>query len=319
MRSIFKFSLLALMCGLPLMGQVSAVQLVGSPRPITPAEATFMAPSWSPDNVTLAVTKPNHRGIYLLSAAGNDTPLRYGNESVTALGAQWSSEGDRMLVYLSRYENHRRFSAIGILDVLSDELVILTDFDTGPTGAAIWSTDQESVHILKESEHLLRSARGAALDKQAAGSDALPLYYLRRQQIMRHELASGDMQEIDSVPGKKLNLALSPDGSKMAFEIIGGNLWVANIDGSHPVDLGRGHRPSWSPDGAALTFQQTTDDGHQFLTADIIVVLADGAGRVNITAAHDRLEMNPAWSPDGRFIAYDAQDTGRIYVQEVQR
>jgi len=277
-----------------------------------------MAPIWSPDSRELAVTKANYQGVYLVDISGQTAPVQYGDETVSALGVQWSPAGDKLLVYLARQENRRRHGAIGVIDLISGDLTALTPFDSRPTGEATWLGGGQELHLLRQGASQYLAIPGMTLNKQPVRPVSETLYYLERGQVARRTLSTGEVAAIETVPGRKLNLKISPDSTKMVFEIVGGHLWVSSIDGSDPVDLGPGYLPAWAPDGARLTFMAATDDGHQYTSADIIVVGADGTGRVNITAAHDRLEMNPAWSPDGRFIAYDAMDMGRVYLQEVR-
>jgi Tol biopolymer transport system component len=119
-----------------------------------------------------------------------------------------------------------------------------------------------------------------------------------------------------------LNVAPSPDGRRVAFEVYGGNLFVMSLDGSSLVDLGHGARPTWSPDGRWVAFMVTEDDGHTVTAADLVAARADGSGQVALTSTPDRLEMNPSWAPDGRALAFDDATDGALYllpVSEVSR
>lgn len=318
MKLAFRWTALLWLIALPLEGQTPAAMIVGAPRPVTPDGSLFMAPRWSPDGRQLVVTTASFRGVYLVDIDGNGEPVPYGDQTVTGLGVEWSPDGERLLVYLSRQERRRRHGAIGVIDLSTGDLTVLTPFDTRPTGEATWLSGGPQIHLLKGGASQYLAVPGITLNKQPDRAADEMIYYLDRRQVARLALSTGEVAIIEAVPGRKLNLKISPDGAKMVFEIVGGHLWVTAIDGSSPVDLGVGHRPSWAPDGAAIAFQATTDDGHRYLAADIIVVNADGTGRVNITATDNRLEMNPAWSPDGRTIAYDALDTGLIYLQELR-
>ncbi|MFL5894830.1 MAG: TolB family protein [Thermoleophilaceae bacterium] len=119
----------------------------------------------------------------------------------------------------------------------------------------------------------------------------------------------------------------SPDGNRIAFlapvsSFPCNSLWVARSDGSHrrlvvravrrsyycfPVDA-----PDWSPDSRELAFVRTAEgpptEGFDVgLTADIYTVRADGKRlrRVTHEGALYTTFLNPAWSPDGRLIAYN--------------
>jgi Tol biopolymer transport system component/polyisoprenoid-binding protein YceI len=65
--------------------------------------------------------------------------------------------------------------------------------------------------------------------------------------------------------------------------------------------------PTLSPDGTRVAFSAFTKDGNN----DVFVVDADGSGRTRLTAGPE-YDLTPAWSPDGRRIAF-ARD-GDIYV-----
>ena len=113
--------------------------------------------------------------------------------------------------------------------------------------------------------------------------------------------------------------AWSPDGKRFAFAVVDtspgdrtddakAGLWVVNADGSNPRQLTRyavGSNPAWSPDGRRIAFRRRSAPlGVESIpagpSADLYVVNADGSGL-------RRLARNggaPAWSPDGRTIAF---------------
>jgi Tol biopolymer transport system component len=100
--------------------------------------------------------------------------------------------------------------------------------------------------------------------------------------------------------------AWSPDGRRIAFSIdydgdtddvecsdlASGIIHVLDLqDGTfRSISAGVGLR--WSPDGTRLLVDET----------DIVVMRADGTERRKLAGAN---ASNPAWSPDGRFVAFD--------------
>lgn len=99
----------------------------------------------------------------------------------------------------------------------------------------------------------------------------------------------------------------SPDGGTIAF-VAAGVITLMNPDGSNqrPIysnglsiaDL------AWSPDGSQIAFASvdTLDDSQ-----DIFVIHTDGSGLRNATGTGGTQgEIQPTWSPDGKYLAYTA-------------
>jgi Tol biopolymer transport system component/DNA-binding winged helix-turn-helix (wHTH) protein len=102
----------------------------------------------------------------------------------------------------------------------------------------------------------------------------------------------------------------SPDGSKIAFcsnrsgERM--EIWVAQADGSRPVQLTNGPgrnqgTPRWSPDGRWIAFDSAGQDGH----FEIYVVEASGSSPRKVTSESMNTYM-PFWPPDGKWIYFSA-------------
>ncbi len=108
------------------------------------------------------------------------------------------------------------------------------------------------------------------------------------------------------------------DGERITYRSIPFDLVWRAADGSGDIETltsleGAGEPGSWSPDGKMLTFT----DVHPSSGADIWVLsLEDGRGPRPVVQT-PAAEAGGAFSPDGRWIAYDSKESGRleVYVQ----
>ena len=309
---------LTLALAVAVWGQLSAgVKVVGKPVRLVGGDGNFfMNPVWSPDGRMIAFTGERYEGLWVMNADGSQV-RELTAEPAAGYGFEWSADSRAILARVAQYRGPFRYNAAKIFHIDSGIATLLTEYRTSMPELPHWADGDSKVVIVGSKEvEVLQSGR-----ETIEAAKTVPRYFCYQKGGAMVVAGPGakPLASLDPLPGEQyLNEVLSPDGTRLAFEVLGGDLYVVNVDGSELVNLGRGNRPQWAPDSRHLVYMITEDDGHQFTSSDIYCVMVDGSEKVAITSTPGRLEMNPSWSPDGKFIAFDTMDEGAIYVVRVE-
>ena len=137
-------------------------------------------------------------------------------------------------------------------------------------------------------------------------------------EIVVRALAPGATEvEVTSDGMQNVEPAFSPDGRLIAYHSVErGGLWLVPASGGVPRRLTTfGSRPAWSPDASLIVFQSQawvgSAEGFSAAGEGSTVWLVDAAGReprqlTSIAGVGPGGQGAPAWSPDGRLIAFVA-------------
>ncbi len=281
-----------------------AVPVAGS------AEAPLAHPLWSPTGEWIAASRPDHQGLWLLTPDGGLSALASGS----AYAPEWSPDGTALLLRTDRTDGRNRDHAVAMIDLASGETTLLSAWRGHMPTLPRWSADGSQALVLEASGAVERFETGRIPEASLTGGTGAAFLLAESGAVAASGAGERPLAPLGGT--RLLNLTPSPDRQRLAFEAMGGNLYVAGADGSGLTDLGPGYRPTWSPDGQWVAFMRTTDDGHQMLSADLWAARADGSALVQLTDASG-LEMNPSWSPDGARIAFDNGET--VYLLPVSQ
>jgi Tol biopolymer transport system component/DNA-binding winged helix-turn-helix (wHTH) protein len=108
----------------------------------------------------------------------------------------------------------------------------------------------------------------------------------------------------------------SPDGRRIAFASTRSGaeeIWVANADGSNPVQLTTmggppTSNPRWSPDGRTILFNSRREGSSD------LYLLDPSAGSWRRLTDDPANEGEPWWSRDGQWIYFGSDKTGRLEI-----
>ena len=294
----------------------AAFKVSGNPtRLMGDPQQPFMRPLWSTDGQYIACSGAQYRGLWVVRVQDNEL-RQLSDEPAAGFGFTWSQDGKALVTRVAKYENERRYHAIKLFEVETQTSRILCPYQTRALGLPVWNFDNSRVYAVN-ADQLQSWATGkinTALKKQAPQN----LSYLNNDQLFFYSIAAAT-STARLQDQRVINLTTSPDGRRIAFEVMGGPLCVMNSDGTGYTELGEGHRPQWSPDNQYLVYMVTRDDGHEYTASDLYIIKADGSEKQALTVTTTQLEMNPSWSPSGDRIAYDDLGDGALYVITLTR
>ncbi len=294
----------------------------GAPEILVDTESEFyMNPVWSPDGEHIAFTSSEFRGIWTVAAEGNDI-RQITDEHAVGYGFSWSSDGSAIAGRPARYEERHRLNAIKVYEVSTGAEQILKDYTRERTGLPQWTDlDQKIAVPQRESFELIDSGIEATDRPKRVIDESVVLSRDNRiEKTAIPDLQSEVVREFED--SRILNTTISPDGSKIAFQLIGEGLFVMHADGSNLRDLGRAEHPVWLPDGEFLIAMTTEDDGHRITNSEIYAIEVESGERHALTT-HDNMgevtiPLYPTISPDGQRIAFGDNETGRIYTMTIR-
>ena len=276
---------LALAACLLCSGSILAQQPTSfsEPRVIVKAEIGLMAPVWSPDGSQIAMTGDNFTGIFVANADGSQFKLV---SEATGAGYQmkWSSNNEIISTPWTTSDN-RRLTRIESVDVKSG-----------------------SVNQIAPAEHNFKRSC-------VTNSENALLRIMLDDPINATKLISS----LNAFEGKMvINPTLSPNGNKIAFQIVGKGLMVCDADGSNLKSLGKYSHASWMPNNDYVMAACITDNGDVFTKSDIYCIDVNNGYAINITPRTDVIPVTLAVSPDGSKLAFDNDTDGAIYIIDLK-
>ncbi len=320
-----------LICCFPWVpGLVPAQQTSSATVPAAPAVASVdqvslpgihpSAPQWSPDGQWLSFSGPKGNGIGLVKPDG--TGMRWlTREPGSGFRHAWAPDSTRVVCRARTATTGLRQYAILTLSIPDGHVESRVEVDRNAL-PPFWQHGPEGIRWISQSSS--GPPAGPWLPCPALPSPEEirpPLLSWRNQQLGFPALGDG-FQPL--VPGRSQDPHWNAAGDRVVFDAADR---IACWDGTSPqaMVLCPGQQPAFSPEGHWIAYQVTRDHthapedpaahtastlphlhddrtNHQITEADLWVIRPDGTGASQLTATPDILEVEPAWSPDGRSL-----------------
>lgn len=266
----------------------------GTDLRVLPGSRRDQAPRWSPDGTEIAFEtfRDGNAEVYLMRADGSESRRLTANPHYDGLG-DWSAAG--LIWFAGRRED------TGDDDYGAADLWRLDS--RGATPQRITTADASDTYPTASPD-----GRYVAFTSHRDGNAEL---YVR-------ELASGHERRLTRHPASDDHARWSPRGDWIAFVSWRDGreqIYLADPSGETVVQLDFGvpqaRDIAWSPDGKAMVFSARGADGSDLYRAELPEVRVERpvpsepltAGLQALTSAGTN-EIEPSWSPDGKFIAF---------------
>lgn len=306
-RVLTIFSILAL-CGAGAEAQKFKVESVMAIK--TGAPEGVFHPVFTPDGKSLLVTAEDYTGLGIVDL--NNTEYRQLSDMAGA-GYKAAISDDGSTVIVRKNNIFEQTMDVYAIDVQTAQPVQLM-------------SDMEHINTLTMNQGALNYATqgklqcvGVATNRLKAQTKQLEDVFVTEEDLKIVVYRNGEPTVVDplSTPENDVNYCwtvLSPDKTKIAF-VAGQNAYTCNLDGTNLKNLGNLRAPKWR-DNNYVVGMNDSDNGHEFIASDIVIVGADGSDYQQLTTKSDEIKMFPDVSADGNRIAYHTTE-GNIYIMTI--
>jgi Tol biopolymer transport system component len=287
----------ALFC-LPLFGQ--NIKIIEPIQKIPTYSSGYSFARISPDGQVIAVSEANYKGIFLIDISGGNKKTLTTNEGA-GWNFAWSPTSQYIAARLNYWSGNSKESNIAVFDRYG-KLVQESERENS-VGLPFWSITGANVAYFdsKEKINSLRFTEGND-PAYVIHKNAIDLSYYGRVACFNATPFA--------YPGEVLNIALSPDKSKMAVEVAQKGILIYDCAMNSLYDLGQGEFPCWV-NSEYLVYARTKDNGERIVSSDIILRKFNGDYEMNLTMKFDGVALYPSTSNNGRIVFLT--DSGELY------
>jgi Tol biopolymer transport system component len=233
-------------------------------------------------------------------------PLRGTDEPQVVV--QQLPKGNRKVVRRSAYSG--RYLRSGHLVHIHNGTLFVEPFDldrleaTGQAAAAIGNLSEDRSSTAGPAQFAISAAGTLAYVPSARIGEVAPIQWLN---------AEGTTTTLSAKPANWSNPQVSPDGRRVAVDILDGkelDIWIYEVGNDVPsrltLDPADDTKPVWTPDGRRVAFASRRDD---MVTFNLYWERTDGSGDIERLATSRDSQYPGSWHPTGKFLAFQERAT----------
>lgn len=305
MKLKFYFAATLLLCFGSLFAQPKTAE---NPKLFIKSPYSMMAPVWSPDGSKIAISGENYVGIWVANADGSNL-IQITTDKGAGYKMVWSADSKQILSRPDQVIDNKKYYDIKTYDATTGKSQTLVSKSRDIKGSPIWKDSNEIQFSDKTGTARIKKG---TISKTSASN----IYEIMVQDPAN---ATSQIAALSQFKGIILmNPALSPDKSKIAFQILGKGLWICDANGSNLKSLGKGSRPAWLPDNKTIIVARTSDNGQTLTASDLYAIDCNNGNSTNLTENTSIVAFAPAVSPDGKKVAVENCADGNIYIMDLK-